>query len=435
MICCQGYPFVDGGETAFEVDSARIKYGSGALSEVGAEARALGMKRVALFTDAQVAKLEPVATTRAALRAAGLDAVVYDAVRVEPTDASFQAAAAFARDGGFDGYVSVGGGSTIDTCKAANLYATYPDDFLAYVNAPIGAGKPIPGPLRPHIACPTTSGTGSEVTGIAIFDLVERGAKTGIASRRLRPALGIIDPDCTRSLPGTVVACSGFDVLSHALESYTALPYTHRARPNPPTSRPMSQGANPFSDLACIEALRVLGAHLVRAASDGADLEARERMMFAATLAGIGFGNAGVHVPHAMSYAVAGLVDAYRAPEYPSDAPIVPHGMAVIVNAPAVVRFTARAEPGRHLHAARLLGADVGDAAPSEAGEVLAERIEALMRAVAMPNGVGGVGFTAGDVGALRDGAAPQRRLLANAPLPVAEGELETLFASALPYW
>jgi alcohol dehydrogenase class IV len=435
MVCCHGYAFTDGGDRAFEVDTSRIKYGSGVLGEAGAEAAGLGMRRVALFTDKKLAGLAPVATVRAALLAAGLEVEVYDEARVEPTDASFTAAAAFAREGRFDGFVSVGGGSVIDTAKAANLYSTYPADFLAYVNAPIGRGEPIPGPLRPHIACPTTAGTGSEVTGIAIFDLLERGVKTGIASRRLRPTLGIIDPDCTATLPKSVVACSGFDVLSHALESYTALPFTHRARPATPAARPMSQGANPFSDLACIEALRILGGSIERAVNDPEDRSARERMMYAATLAGIGFGNAGVHVPHAMSYAVAGLVREYHAPEYPGEEPIVPHGMAVIVNTPAVVRFTARANFERHLHAAELLGADVRGAALADAGEILAQRIETLMRATGIPSGVGGVGFTRADVPALRDGAAPQRRLLANAPLPVAEPELEELFRNALRYW
>ncbi len=435
MTCCAGYPFVAGGETSFDVDTSRITYGSGALREAGFAARGLGLRRVALFTDARLARLEPVATVREALHAAGLDTAVYDETLVEPTDVSFARAAAFARDGGFDGYVSVGGGSVIDTCKAANLYATYPDAFEAYVNAPLGAGKPVPGPLRPHVACPTTSGTGSEVTGIAIFDYLEHHAKTGIVSRYLRPSLGLIDPDVTLTLPGPVVACSGFDVLSHALESYTARPYTQREKAAQPAARPLSQGANPFSDMACLEALRILGGHLERAVLDANDREARERMMFAATLAGIGFGNAGVQVPHAMSYAVAGQVRTYHAPGYPGTEPIVPHGMAVIVNAPAVARFLAPADPARHLHAAGLLGADTRDATPDDAGEVLAARIEQLMRATGMPNGIAAVGFTRDDAPALAGGASAQRRLLANAPRDVAASDLEDLFRSALTYW
>ena len=435
MICCQGYEFIEGGDTTFEVDTSRIKYGSGALREVGGDAKAFGMTRVMLVTDPVLAQSSFVQAVADSLRAAGVDVGLYDDARVEPTDASFQAASAFARDGGFDGFVSVGGGSSIDTAKAANLYSTYPDAFDAYVNAPIGRAKPIPGALRPHIACPTTSGTGAEVTGIAIFDYLEHHAKTGIASKRLKPTLGVIDPDVTLSLPRTVVAASGFDVLSHALESYTARPYTQRERPATPAARPMSQGANPFSDIACMEAMRILGTNIVRAVEDASDTEARERMMFAATLAGIGFGNAGVHVPHAMSYAVAGLVRDYRAPEYPAHEPIVPHGMAVIVNAPASVRFVASANPERHLHAAQLLGANVDDAGNDDAGEVLAQRIEELMRATGMPNGIGGVGFTRTDIAALCDSATPQKRLLANAPRTVDGAELEALFAGALSYW
>lgn len=433
MLCCQGYEFVAGGESAFEVDAARLAYGSGVLREAGSHAKDHGMRRVALFTDKTVAKLEPVSTVSAALRDAGLDVAIFDQTQIEPSDASFRDAIDFARDGRFDGFVSVGGGSVIDTAKAANLYATHPDEFSAYVNAPLGEGKPVPGPLRPHIACPTTSGTGSEVTGIAIFDFLEHRAKTGIASKRLRPSFALVDPECALSLPKTVVACSGFDVLSHALESYTALPYTHRKKSTGP--RPMSQGANPFSDIACLEAMRILGSFIVRAVADASDGEARERMMFAATLAGIGFGNAGVHVPHAMAYAVGGLVREYRAPDYPPDHAIVPHGMAVIVNTPAVVRFTASTAPERHLTAARLLGADVAGAAPADAGGLLAHRIEALMRATGMPDGIGGVGFTGDDVAALRDGAAPQKRLLANAPREVGPPELEHLFGAALRYW
>jgi alcohol dehydrogenase class IV len=435
MICCQGYEFVAGGERTFEVDASRIKYGSGALAEVGADAAELGLTRVALVTDANLAASEYVATVRAALQAAGIEVALYPEARVEPTDESFAAAAAFARDSGVDGFVSVGGGSSIDTAKAANLYSSYPADFDAYVNAPIGRAQPVPGPLRPHIACPTTCGTGAEVTGIAIFDYVAHHAKTGIASKRLKPTLGVIDPDVTRSLPPMVVACSGFDVLSHALESYTARPYTRRERPGVPGARPMSQGANPFSDVASLEALRILGQNLVRAVVDPNDLEARERMLFAAMLAGIGFGNAGVHVPHAMSYAVAGLARSYRAPEYPQAAPIVPHGMAVILNAPAAARFLFRADPARHLAAAALLGAETGGAAPGDSGEILAQQIETLMRASGMPSGVGGVGFTAEDVPRLGAGAAAQKRLLANAPLPVGDEELGALFTSALRYW
>ena len=421
-------------ETVLEIEAPRILFGRGAIRETGAQAAALGMRRVALFTDVHLARTALFASALESLRGAGLDVAVYDAVRIEPTDASLLDAAAFAAGAQADGYVSVGGGSVIDTAKAANLYATYPAPLERYVNAPLGEGAPVPGPLAPHIACPTTSGTGSECTGIAIFDFVRHDVKTGIASRRLRPTLGIVDPDATRTLPSAVVACSGFDVLAHALESFTARPYTARPRPAIPLSRPLSQGSNPYSDLGCVEALRLLGMFLVRAVDDPADDEAREGVMYAATLAGIGFGNAGVHVPHGMAYAVAGLVRTFVPDGYDADHAMVPHGMSVIVSTPAVARFTAPSSPAKHRIAAQML-----DAAPArfddEVGDALAEALARIMRATRMPNGLRALGYGQDDVAALVAGASAQQRLLANAPRPVGEGELAELFAGAMTVW
>ncbi len=421
-------------ETILEVEAPRVKFGRGAIDEVGPEAAALGLRRVALFTDAHLAKLELLERARRSLRGAGVEVVEFDGVRIEPTDASFREAAAFAGQARADGYVSVGGGSVIDTAKAANLYATYPAPFERYVNAPLGEGSPIPGPLAPHIACPTTSGTGSECTGIAIFDFAARHVKTGIASRRLRPTLGIVDPDATRTLPSAVVASSGFDVLAHALESFTAKPYTQRARPASPLARPLSQGANPYSDLACAEALRLLGTYLERAVRDAHDDEAREGVMYAATLAGIGFGNAGVHVPHGMAYAVAGLVREFKPEGYDADHAMVPHGMSVIVSAPSVATFTASAAPEKHRHAALLLGAE-RTPQDDEIGAALAAALARLMRATAMPNGLRALGYRDDDVPALVAGAYAQQRLLANAPRAVGEEELRALFAGAMTVW
>jgi alcohol dehydrogenase class IV len=417
------------------MDSSRITFGRGCLAEVGDRAKALGMKRVALFSDERMARLEHFQKVHQSLNAAGLDVVVYTDVHVEPTDQSFLEAARFATEARPDGYISLGGGSVIDTCKGANLYATHPADFLAYVNVPVGQGRAVPGPLKPHIACPTTSGTGSEVTGITIFDLLSMKAKTGIASPALRPTEALIDPDCTSTLPREVVAASGLDVLSHALESYTARPYVRRPAPARPSLRPMSQGANPWSDLGCREALRLLGLYLERGVADAQDNEAREQLMWAATLAGIAFGNAGVHAPHGMAYAVAGLVRDFRPSGYPQGEPMVPHGMSVIVNAPAVFRYTAEVSPERHLEAAEWLGADVRGAAPSEAGEVLAGKLIQIMRAVGMPNGLGGVGYTEGDLAPLTEGAYPQQRLLQNAPREMSRPVLTELFRQALRYW
>ncbi|MBC8338872.1 MAG: iron-containing alcohol dehydrogenase [Alphaproteobacteria bacterium] len=424
-----------GGDNAFTVEAPKIKFGAGSLPEVGDDAKALGMTRVALFTDSTVVKLQPLETAKKSLEAAGIDAVVYDETEVEPTDRSFKAATAFAKEGDFDGFVSVGGGSVMDTAKAANLYSTYPDDFLAYVNAPIGGAKPVPGPLKPHIACPTTFGTAAECTGIAIFDLLEMEAKTGIANARLRPNLGILDPTSLVTLPRPIVAANGFDVFSHSIESLTARPFSQREAPENSNARPLNQGANPYSDLACLESIRLVGPNLIAAVNDADNSATLEPLMFASMLAGIGFGNAGCHLPHAMSYAVAGLVRGYNAPGWPSNHPMVPHGISVIVNAPAVFRFTGPACPERHMKAAEAMGADISGVALEEAGAVLADRVIDMMRETDMPNGLSGVGYEESDLEALTDKAFPQKRLLVNSPQEPDRDQLKELFRDSLRYW
>lgn len=435
MACCHTELELEKGDGSFNVDAANITFGAGCLTEAGAVAASLGISRIALITDPVLAPSEHVAVVLASLNAAGVDVARYDHVRVEPTDRSFQAAADFAIDARVDGFISVGGGSVIDTAKAANLYSTHPADFLTYVNAPIGDGQPVPGPLKPHIACPTTSGTGSECTGIAVFDLLSMQAKTGIASKMLRPTRALIDPSVTATLPATVVAASAFDVLSHALESYTARHFHVRPASANPALRPSSQGANPWSDLGCRESLQLLGKYLERAVADASDDEARHQVMWAATLAGIAFGNAGCHVPHGMSYSVAGLVKSFQPAGYPVDEPIIPHGMSVIVNSPAVFRATAALDPQRHRESAGWLGADINDVADDEAGDALASQIITLMKATSMPNGLEGVGYTATDIDDLVAGSLPQRRLLDNAPIEIDNAVLTNLYQDALRYW
>lgn len=436
MGCCHAYfGQTETGDDAFTIDASRLTFGAGCLKEAGDQAKALGMTRAAVYTDARVRKLPHFDTVTQSLSAAGIDFAIYDEVKVEPTDVSFQHAARFAQEGRFDGFVSVGGGSVMDTCKAANLYSSHPADFQTYVNAPVGEGRAVPGALKPHIACPTTSGTGSEATGIAIFDLLALKAKTGIQSRWLKPTTGLIDPDVTHTLPSTIVASTGFDAMSHALESLTAVSYARRARAPRPSLRPPSQGANPWSDAVAHEALRLIGRYFVRAVKDSHDAEARTEMMYAATLAGIAFGNAGCHLPHGMSYAVSGLVREFRTPHYPQEEPFIAHGMSVILNAPSVYRFTAEACPDRHLDGAQLLGADVRGAAPRDAGEILAGTLIDFMRAVDFPSGLSAVGFSNADLGALVEGTLPQQRVIGNAPRQASREDLQRLFGGAMSYW
>lgn len=422
-------------ETSFTMDTSSIKYGPGVTREVGHDMCQLGAKRVMVVTDPNLSASEPVMVTLEALRTEGIDAVLFDQVRIEPTDGSFKEAIKFATDGNFDGFVAVGGGSTMDTAKVANLYSTYPADFLAYVNPPIGEGKPVPGRLKPLIAIPTTAGTGSETTGVAIFDFKEMHAKTGIAHRALRPVLGIVDPNNTRTMPPLVAACSGLDILSHALESFTALPYHQRPAPPNPTMRPAYQGSNPISDIWATRAVEIVSQYIVRAIQDPSDDEARGQMLLASAFAGIGFGNAGVHLPHGMSYPVSGMVRDFKPEGYITDHPIIPHGMSVILNAPAVFRFTASVNPQRHLQAARLMGVDMSDAKEEDAGELLACAIIEIMKKTGMPSGLKAVGFTPDDVDKLVEGTLPQHRVTKLSPRPADADDLKTMFLDAMAYW
>lgn len=422
-------------ETGFTMDTSSIKFGPGMTREVGYEVARLGCKRVMLVTDARLKCLEPVENATASLRAAGIETALFDGVRTERTDASFMDAIVFANDGRFDGFVAVGGGSVMDTAKAANLYSTYPADLLTYVNAPIGRAEPVPGPLKPLVAVPTTAGTGSETTGVAIFDFLELGAKTGIAHRALRPSVGIVDPDNTRTLPPMVAACSGLDVLCHGLESYTALPFSEREAPIDPAVRPAYQGSNPISDIWAYRAVEMMATNIRRVLADADDADARAAMLLAATFAGVGFGNAGVHLCHGMSYPISGLAKTFRADGYPSDKALIPHGMSVVLPAPAVFRWTASTNPARHLDMARAMGADVRDAGPEDAGEILAGEIVRLMQATGMPNGLAAVGYSKADVPDLVKGTLPQHRVTKLSPRPVTAEALTQLFMDSMRLW
>ena len=422
-------------ETAFTIEPSPVKVGAGVLVELGADARALGMSRVGFLTDRNVGATEPAAMALDALRGAGLDVAVYDEVHCEPNDASIAAAADFARDGNFDGFVSLGGGSVLDTAKAANLYATYPDDILAYVGVPIGGGKPVPGPVKPHIACTTTTGTGSEVTGVVVFGLRERFVKVAITAAAIRPTLGVVDYLTTRTLPGGVVAATGFDVLINAIESYIARPFTERTPADPPTARPIFQGANPWSDIGAMATLRLCADNLVRAVNDPQDFEARHAMLFAATYARIASGNSGVHVPHAMSYAISGINHSYVAAGYEDEEAMVPHGISVILCAPAAFRFTAPAAPQRHLEVAAALGADVAGAASGDAGTLLTDALLAMMREAGLPSGLHDLGHTEQHIPAFVQGARDQLRHLSMSPREVTEVDLEGMYRDAMKYW
>jgi hydroxyacid-oxoacid transhydrogenase len=412
-------------ESVFTLEATPLKYGRGAADDAGWELDRLGVKRAMLVSDPGVVAAGITDRVREAIEASGIETEVWSSARVEPTADSFAEAAAFAVDGGFDGFVGIGGGSSIDTAKVSDLISTHGGEIMEYVNPPVGEGRKPPSALKPLLAVPTTCGSGAEATTVAILDIPEQKVKTGISHRYLRPDQAIVDPSLTDTLPSEVVASCGLDVICHAAESFIAKPFSEREQPDSPGDRPPYQGATPISDIWSSKALEYGGRYLRDAV--GGDQEARGWMMLAASLAGIGFGAAGVHIPHACAYPIAGLKHEYSPPGYPDDHRFVPHGQSVIVTAPAAFRFTYEAAPDRHHRVAELLTGE-----PAEGPDALPDALTELMRDVGSPMGIGELGYGIGDVDALVEGALKQQRLLVIAPREAGPEDLGAILRASL---
>lgn len=432
---CQYFDPTDNGASNFTVAMPKLTFGRGSLAEVGERASALNFRKIVLFTDSMLETGPIVETVCQSLKKQDIEFSIFSDIRIEPDDDCVMNAAAMLKQANPDGVVSVGGGSVIDTAKGALLVAQHGGHIRDYFAAPIGSAKPVPGPVLPHIACATTSGTGSECTSITVIRINELNTKFVVASPHLLATQAIVDPQCCDSLPANVVASTGFDLLCHALECYTARAYTRHPEVANPNARQLIQGANPFSDLGARKALEIAGEYLVRGVADSTDNEARDNLMWGATLAGIAFGNSGTHLPHAMSYGVTHLMHDITTDDYAVSSPFIPHGISVVVSAPAIFRYTAEATPERHLEGAAFLNADAKGATKDEAGEVLSKRLIELMRDTHIPNGLTGVGFGQSHVKALAESSFRQQRAIANAPRDSNLTDLENMYQGALSYW
>lgn len=422
-------------ETIIPLSMARLKFGSGATDELGYELKALGARSVLLVADPHLWEHGLADRVKAIIEGEGLRLAVYDEIHIEPTDVSFRRAIAVAQATECDAFVALGGGSTLDTAKAMNLFSSYPADLFDYINKPIGQGKPVPGPLKPLIALPTTAGTGSETTAVIVLDLLELHLKTGISHGHIRPSMAIVDPLNTLTMSPQVTASSGLDVLTHAAESFTIKPFNTRPRPASPALRPAYVGANPISDLWSEKAVEWVGQYLRRACYNGNDLEARTYMAMGSTFAGIGYGNAGVHIPHALGYPIAGMAKEWVPAGFGVDHPMVPHGISTALTAPACFRFTAPSNPEKHARLARLLGSSAEGLSVLEAALKLPEALVRLMQDVGCPNGLAAIGYRPGDIPKLAEGGWKQQRLLVGSPRPVTPADLERILEESMVLW
>lgn len=419
-------------ESIFTYGAPRLKFGAGARHELGHDLADLGARRVLLVTDPGVAATGAPAEVAEALGRDGIEAVVFDRARVEPTDASLAEAVEFARsEAPFDAVVAIGGGTAIDTAKAVDLLLTNDGELMDYVNAPVGGGRAPANALLPLVAVPTTTGTGSESTTICVLDVVSQHVKTGISHPRLRPTMAVVDPELTMSQPAGVTAASGLDILCHALESYTARPFTSYEAKRADQRVPYC-GSNPISDLWCEKSLTLMSGSFRTAVLDGDDAHARTEVAMAATFAGLGFGNAGVHIPHANAYPIAGQVRDFLPDGYDADHAMVPHGMAVSLTAPEAFRWTFDAAPERHVRAARLLEPGAPE---SDGPDLLPAVLTRVMRDVGIPSGLAAVGFGGADVDALTEGALKQERLLTTAPKAPQAEDLAAIMGASMHLW
>ncbi|MEV1295016.1 hydroxyacid-oxoacid transhydrogenase [Pseudonocardia sp. NPDC049635] len=421
-------------ETIFTWGAPPLKFGAGAIDEIGFEMTGYGAGRVLIVTDPGVRALGIPERIAESLQRYDVSSEIFDGVHVEPTDDSMTKATEYARaQGPWDGFVAVGGGSAIDTAKAINLLTSGSGELMDYINRPIGGGKAPEGPLKPLVAVPTTAGTGSESTAMCVLDVLSMKVKTGISHWRLRPTLAVVDPLVTMTLPPEVTAASGMDIVCHAVESYTARWYTTFDRKKP-EERVTYCGSNPVSDLWCEKAMTLLARSFRTAVHQGAtDVEARTDMMMAATFAGMGFGNSGVHIPHANAYPIAGMVRDFRPSGFPQDEPMVPHGMSVSLTAPEAFRFSFDSAPQRHLRAAELM--DPRAERRADDREQLPGVLVDLMRDIGIPNGIGGVGYTEADVPDLVPGTMKQQRLLATCPRTPTEDDIAGILTRSVENW
>lgn len=374
---------------------ARIVSGAGSALELATECRRLGVRRPLLVTDPGLVRIGLVQPVLSALATAGLPALLFDAVREDPPEETVLAAAALARNGEVDGVIAVGGGSSMDVAKvvAVLLGGTQALSELYGVNQVAGRRLPL-------LLVPTTAGTGSEVTPVAVIT-TGNTTKAGVSSPVLLPDVAVLDAALTWGLPPAITAMTGVDAIVHAIEAYTS---RHKK--------------NPLSDNLAMQALRLLCGSIRAAVRDGSDRQARENMLLGACLAGQAFANAPVAAVHALAYPLGGHYH-------------FPHGLCNSLVLPAVLEFNAPVAQSLYAElAAYVVGAPVAGSGEAQAAALIAA-LRRLIDDVALPATLHAAGVRENDLELLAREALQQQRLLVNNPREVGYDEALSIYRSA----
>lgn len=342
---------------SFRMPTALIA-GPGSAGQSGAQAKALGASRALVVTDPVIAKTPHLATVTESLAAAGLAYEVFDRVEPDPSIDVVEKNAAEVARGAFDAFVALGGGSSIDVAKGLRLLAQFGGKLRDY--AP---GDKVPGDLKaPLIAISTTAGTGSQVSYGAVFSDLARGTKFAVVSPKMAPTLALNDPIVTMGAPPSVTGNAGMDALAHAVESY------------------ISKNANPMADAWSLEAVRVIGENLPKVMADGNDLEARDAMLMASTIAIVPASICGLGADHAVAMPLCSLLH-------------LPHGLVVGMMLASVMEYNLEARTDRLAKVAAALGVDVRGMPEREAAAAGVRRVRELAGIARLPGGMRALGL------------------------------------------
>jgi len=391
--------------------AGQLIFGRKAVLQLGEIAGRLRARRVLLVTDPILEKAGLVETVRRPLDEAGITVDVFNGGEPEPTVQAAAAAIEQARQFGPDAVVGLGGGSNMDLAKVTATVLANGGLPLDYV----GDGK-IPGPLLPLICVPTTAGTGSEVSAAAVLTDTDNHIKVGMLSNYLRPRVALVDPLLTVSCPPKVTADSGIDALTHAIEAFTAV--DNAEFPLPPGERSIYQGRHPIGLMFAEQAIRLIGKHLRTAVHDGKDLEAREGMALAATLAGLAFSNIGVAVVHALEYPLGGATHCS-------------HGAGNGLLLPYVMRYNLPGREGEMAHIATLLGENVAGLDAPAAAERGIAAVARLRDDIGVPGRLRDLGVKPEQLRGFAEKAFAIKRILRVNPRPVSVENLEEILRNA----